>query len=339
MSNDQPTSGQPPEDDPFSKKPPGSQPPPSSGSPYGSAPPPPPPHDPGPYGGGQYGGTDPLAGMPPLAEPGKRILARLIDFLIISIPLYLISLPWGGAVEMSDGGNDDDVSDVFAQTYSGHQLLWSLIALVVYVAYDTYFTHKDGRTLGKRLLKLRVAMLNDGRVPDTGSAFLRAVVLWVAGVAVLPVPVVADQHRVDVHGQAVQAGAPGQGGQDGGGGHQLTDGREGVGTLPAVAVSASASARPPAPTRRVRTGSCPVRGRGCGPRVRQRRGRCHGVRTPRHLSSPLSLCSCAPASGTVTATSRPSASAAVPMTAMPMPDSVRDSSSMARVEKTTVTEP
>lgn len=187
MSNDQPTSGQPPEDDPFSKKPPGSQPPPSSGSPYGSAPPPPPPpYGPGPYGGGPYGGADPLAGMPPLAEPGKRILARLIDFLIISIPLYLISLPWGGAVEVSDNNNDDNVSDVFAQTYSGHQLLWSLIALVCYVAYDTYFTHKDGRTLGKRLLKLRVAMLNDGRVPDTGSAFLRAVVLWLPALLCCP---------------------------------------------------------------------------------------------------------------------------------------------------------
>ncbi|MEU1348053.1 RDD family protein [Streptomyces sp. NPDC005795] len=185
MSNDQPTSGQPPEDDPFSKKPPGSQPPPSSGSPYDSAPPPPP-YDPGPYGGGPYGGTDPLAGMPPLAEPGKRILARLIDFLIISIPLYLISLPWGGAVEMSDNNNDDNVGDIFAQTYSGHQLLWSLIGLVCYVAYDTYFTHKDGRTLGKRLLKLRVAMLNDGRVPDTGSAFLRAVVLWVPALLCCP---------------------------------------------------------------------------------------------------------------------------------------------------------
>lgn len=185
MSNDQPTSGQPPEDDPFSKKPHGSQPPPSSGSPYGSAPPPPP-YDPGPYGGGRFGGTDPLAGMPPLAEPGKRILARLIDFLIISIPLYLISLPWGGAVEMSDNNNDDNVSDIFAQTYSGHQLLWSLIGLVCYVAYDTYFTHKDGRTLGKRLLKLRVAMLNDGRVPDTGSAFLRAVVLWLPALLCCP---------------------------------------------------------------------------------------------------------------------------------------------------------
>ncbi|MFE3941145.1 RDD family protein [Streptomyces sp. NPDC059118] len=186
MSNDQPTSGQPPEDDPFSKKP--HEPPPSSGSPYDSAPPPPPPYDPGPYGGGgPYGGADPLAGMPPLAEPGKRILARLIDFLIISIPLYLISLPWGGAVEMSDNnGNGSGVSDVFSQTYSGHQLVWSLIGLVVYVAYDTYFTHKDGRTLGKRLLKLRVAMLNDGRVPDTGASFLRAVVLWLPALLCCP---------------------------------------------------------------------------------------------------------------------------------------------------------
>ncbi|WP_406014727.1 RDD family protein [Streptomyces sp. NBC_00984] len=189
MSNDQPTSGQPPEDDPFLKKP--HEPPPSSGSPYDSAPPPPPPpYDPGPFGGGgPYGGVDPLAGMPPLAEPGKRILARLIDFLIISIPLYLISLPWGGAVEVSDNngnGNGNGVGDVFSQTYSGHQLLWSLIGLVVYVAYDTYFTHKDGRTLGKRLLKLRVAMLNDGRVPDTGASFLRAVVLWLPALLCCP---------------------------------------------------------------------------------------------------------------------------------------------------------
>ncbi|MGW2111085.1 RDD family protein [Streptomyces sp. NPDC001948] len=185
MSNDQPTSGQPPEDDPFRKKP--HEPPPSSGSPYDSAPPPPPPYDPGPYGGGPYGGPDPLAGMPPLGEPGKRILARLIDFLIISIPLYLISLPWGGVVEVSENnGSDNDFGDVFSQTYSGHQMIWSLIGLVVYVAYDTYFTHKDGRTIGKRLLKLRVAMLNDGRVPDTGAAFLRAVVLWLPALLCCP---------------------------------------------------------------------------------------------------------------------------------------------------------
>ncbi|MFD4695580.1 RDD family protein [Streptomyces sp. NPDC058463] len=189
MSNEPPPPpGQPPEDDPFSKRPPHGSEPPSGGSPYGSGPPPPPPppHDRDPFGGsGQYGGTDPLAGMPPLAEPGKRILARLIDLLIISIPLYLISLPFGGAVDVTSDG-DDDFGDAIGNTYSGHQLLWSLIGLVVYVAYDTYLTHKDGRTLGKRLLKMRVAMLNDGSVPDTGSALMRAVVLWVPALLCCP---------------------------------------------------------------------------------------------------------------------------------------------------------
>ncbi|MET8727695.1 RDD family protein [Streptomyces parvus] len=188
MSNDQPTPGQPPEDDdPFLKKP-QEPPPPSDGQPYGSAPPPPPPPPPpnDPYGSGAgFGAPDPLAGMPPLAEPGKRILARLIDFLIISIPLYLISLPWGGAVDVN-GDGDDGFGDAVASGYSGHQLLWSIIGLVVYVAYDTYFTHKDGRTPGKRLLKLRVAMLNDGRVPDTGAALMRAVVLWAPALLCCP---------------------------------------------------------------------------------------------------------------------------------------------------------
>lgn len=187
MSNEPPPPGEPPEDDPFSKRPPHGTPPGQDGSPYGGGAPPPP-YDPGPYGGGgPYGGTDPLAGMPPLAEPGKRILARLIDFLIISIPLYLISLPFGGAVDVgNNNANNNDFGNAISNSYNGHQLIWSLIGVVVYVAYDTYFTHKDGRTPGKRLLKMRVAMLNDGSVPDTTSSLLRAVVLWVPALLCCP---------------------------------------------------------------------------------------------------------------------------------------------------------
>ena len=182
MTNEPPSP--PPDDDPFSKRPPQGPPPPHGGSPYDSVPPPPP-RD--PYGGGgPYGGADPLAGMPPLAEPGRRILARLIDFLIISIPLYLISLPFGGAVDVTSDDGTDDFGNAIGNTYSGHQLVWSLIGLVVYVAYDTYFTHKDGRTPGKRLLKMRVAMLNDGSVPDTSSSLMRAVVLWLPALLCCP---------------------------------------------------------------------------------------------------------------------------------------------------------
>ncbi|MFI5754453.1 RDD family protein [Streptomyces sp. NPDC051569] len=188
MSNDSPPPGQPPEDDPFLKKPqepPPQEPPPSDGpshdspygSPYGSGGPSgPPPYDPGGFGGGPYGGTDPYAGMPPLAPFGTRLLARVIDALIIFIPLALISLLAGGLHATRSGTGEWD--NFTNQVNTGTQWIWSVIAIVAYVGYDTLMTKKYGRTLGKRWLKLRVGMLNDGAVPPTGPSLTRALVLW-----------------------------------------------------------------------------------------------------------------------------------------------------------------
>lgn len=137
-----------------------------------------PPYDPNAYGGGPYGGApDPLAGMPPLADFGKRLAARIIDALIVFIPLALLSLLIGGLGVGSDGNGSWD--DIASEVNSGRQWLWSLISLVAYVGYDTLMVKKNGQTVGKRLLKIRVAMLNDGSIPDTRSALLRAAVLWV----------------------------------------------------------------------------------------------------------------------------------------------------------------
>ncbi|MET9347852.1 RDD family protein [Streptomyces termitum] len=196
MSTDQPPPGPPPDDDPFAKRPqdpppagpPPSGPPPHGGNPYGSyPPPPPPPGNPygggtpgGPYGGdpyggtgGGYGGADPLAGMPPLAEPGRRILARLIDWVIIAVPLALIGIPFDIYDRVSEDGAD--FQDAIT---GGGQLAFQLISIVAYVAYDTVLTAQNGQTLGKRLMKLRVAMLNDGSTPPMSQSLLRAVVLW-----------------------------------------------------------------------------------------------------------------------------------------------------------------
>ncbi|MBT2443144.1 RDD family protein [Streptomyces sp. ISL-36] len=206
MSNDPPP-GQPPEDDPFKKPqepppssagspygtpppggpppggppggpPPGGPPPggPSPGSPYGSpydSAPPPPPY--GGYGGG-YGGTDPLAGMPPLAESGRRILARIIDWLIIAVPLALIGIPFDIYTRASEG--DNDFGDTVNSFNGGSQLVFQLITIVAYIAYDTVMTAKNGQTVGKKVMKLRVAMLNDGSTPPMNASLIRAVVLW-----------------------------------------------------------------------------------------------------------------------------------------------------------------
>ncbi|GLX18285.1 MULTISPECIES: RDD family protein [Streptomyces] len=194
MSTDQPPPGDRPEDDPFLKKP--QEPtPPSGGSPYGSPPPPPgggypppPPPPPPPYGGGPgdpygggggYGMPDPLAGMPPLADFGKRLAARVIDLLIVGVPLFLIQLPFGSRRYVVDTDKGEDVTEVITKSYDGTGLVWTLITIVAYVGYDWWLTHKNGRTVGKRAMGLRVAMLNDGSVPPSGPALGRAIVLWV----------------------------------------------------------------------------------------------------------------------------------------------------------------
>ncbi|MER5772572.1 RDD family protein [Streptomyces sp. NPDC001985] len=168
-----------------------------------------PPYDPNAYGGGPYGGApDPLAGMPPLADFGRRLAARIIDALIVFIPLFLISLLFGGWGSGSDGDSWDDIAN---DVNTGRQWVWSLISMVVYVAYDTLMVKKNGQTIGKRLLKLRVAMLNDGSTPDTRSALLRAAVLWVPALLccfcvwwlVIIITIIADKpYRQGLHDKA-----------------------------------------------------------------------------------------------------------------------------------------
>ncbi|MGW5398953.1 RDD family protein [Streptomyces sp. NPDC003952] len=214
MSTDQPPPGPPPEDDPFLKKPQEPTPPPSGGSPYGSPPagagggfpppppgggggyppppppggggypPPPPPYGAGPGGdpyggGGGYGMPDPLAGMPPLADFGKRLAARIIDLLIIAVPLFVIQLLAGDRNRYTVKTNEgEDVTEVITKSYSGSGLVMTLISIVAYVGYDWWFVKKNGQTLGKKWMGLRVAMLNDGSVPQSNAALSRAAVLW-----------------------------------------------------------------------------------------------------------------------------------------------------------------
>ncbi|MFI6661376.1 RDD family protein [Streptomyces sp. NPDC050523] len=177
-----PGSGQPPEDDPFRKQPPPGQ---GSGSPYdapggGGQPPPgqPPPGQPPPHGGGPYiagdpygGGAypnDPLAGMPPLADSGKRTLARIVDMILVGIVVWLLTWPMG-VHEYSVNGNKIEYGKSFAQ---------SVVAAVLYIAYDTFLTSTSGQTLGKKWLNMRVANLNDGSTPSVQTSLARAAVLW-----------------------------------------------------------------------------------------------------------------------------------------------------------------
>ncbi|MFJ2636380.1 RDD family protein [Streptomyces sp. NPDC087422] len=129
-----------------------------------------------PYGGGPggpggpgdpnnpYGGApqDPLAGMPPLADGGKRVLARVIDVIIVLIP--------AGLLDWAAGGTDN-----FS---SGKSAVGGAFFAVLGFLYEWFMTRSTGQTVGKKLMKLRVAMLENGSVPTSAAAGLRALVLW-----------------------------------------------------------------------------------------------------------------------------------------------------------------
>jgi uncharacterized RDD family membrane protein YckC len=160
-------------------EPPGSSPPPSSGSsgpdsPYGS-PPPPPSGEPPRYGGGPYdsnpygdegGAADPLAGMPPLANRGKRLLARIIDALLIGIPVGLVLGLTMGGQNANGGGN--------GPTYTQEG-----IYTIVYLIYEGWMLSRTGQTVGKKLMKIRVAMLANGDAPRGAMGWFRAAVYQV----------------------------------------------------------------------------------------------------------------------------------------------------------------
>ncbi|WP_330458097.1 RDD family protein [Streptomyces sp. NBC_00820] len=131
----------------------------SGGNPYGGG---------GPYDSGGYP-TDPLAGMPPLADSGKRTVARIIDMIIVGIAVYLLT--WAFGVREYDV-NGDTID-------AGKSLGQSIIAAVLYVAYDTILTARHGQTLGKKWFHMRVANLDNGATPSFQTSLIRALVLWI----------------------------------------------------------------------------------------------------------------------------------------------------------------
>ncbi|WP_127358673.1 RDD family protein [Actinacidiphila soli] len=150
------------DDDPFAKKPESDQEPPQpppSGSPYDrppTAPHPPPPPSASPYGSEPP--PDPLQGMPPLANRGRRLLARIVDALIVGIPVYAIM---GAAFRNYDYHN------------TGASYAESVIYAVIYLIYQVFMLTRHGQSLGKMLLKVRVGMLADGSRPTTEAALKR----------------------------------------------------------------------------------------------------------------------------------------------------------------------
>ena len=108
----------------------------------------------------------------PLATPGTRLLAQLIDGgLAIAIYLPMLLVAGLGA----SFGSEPGALAVVGVAVSG-------LGILAYVVYQIYLLSTTGQTLGKRQMKLRIVDANDGSNPGfVRVVLLRSVVLGIVG--------------------------------------------------------------------------------------------------------------------------------------------------------------
>lgn len=102
-----------------------------------------------------------------LAPLGRRLLARIVDTLVLSLAVTVVILASAG-LQMAvaeDGG---------VYIASG-AVAWALIAAIV-LGYEPLWTCRYGATIGKHICDLRVVRAADRTPLSTGMAILR---LWI----------------------------------------------------------------------------------------------------------------------------------------------------------------
>jgi len=118
----------------------------------------------------------PYAGQVSYAGFWIRLLARLLDGLILGIPfaiLFGIFGAFGALFANSSSSSDQTAQGAAVALFGGVFLLLYLFALVVTVGYWIYFWGSTGQTLGMRLLRLRIVDAKTGGPIGYGRAAIR----------------------------------------------------------------------------------------------------------------------------------------------------------------------
>ena len=120
-------------------------------------------------GGGPGGYTK--ANLP---SPWVRLLARIIDGLILFIPAIIIGIIFGattgGVGGFSSGGFSTD----------GGAIIASLLAGLIGLAYEYFFLSKDGATPGKKVMSIKVISEDGSELGSDGA--IRRLILAAAGI-------------------------------------------------------------------------------------------------------------------------------------------------------------
>lgn len=100
---------------------------------------------------------------------GRRVIAIIIDGLLLAIPFWLLSALFGTA-SAQDG-------QVGASLSGMGFLLYSVVVFAYFVLMEGYL----GQTVGKMLLGIKVVREDDGEVPGLGTAAIRTLLRLIDG--------------------------------------------------------------------------------------------------------------------------------------------------------------
>lgn len=141
---------------------------------YGAPPPPgygPPPPPPG-FGPSGYGMGGPAPG-PVYADMGRRLVAWIIDGLLLGVLFTILGfiLLGGAATQLSVDEETQEVSGMgaFFGAYFGYIVLVAVLSL----AYQVVLIALRGATIGKQVMGIQVVRESDLGIPGWGPSVLR----------------------------------------------------------------------------------------------------------------------------------------------------------------------
>nr|WP_246361130.1 RDD family protein [Haloechinothrix aidingensis] len=124
---------------------------------------------------GEY--THLATGVPvKLASLGNRFLARLLDGLIIGVPMTIVMM----IIVFAMAPSADEIArgETSGFGFAGFMLLMPVLMAIAYVIYETLMIGPRGQTLGKQVVGVKVVLATTGQVPGAGKAAGRSGVMF-----------------------------------------------------------------------------------------------------------------------------------------------------------------
>lgn len=121
--------------------------------------------------------TGPAPGVA-FAPHGPRLVAYILDGLILSVAAIVVSVPWLVALGATGGFDRDGPRDPV--TFTIATIAWVLVIGAMSLLYFPFFWQRSGQTPGMRPFHLWVVLDRDGTGFGWGTALLRVLGMYVA---------------------------------------------------------------------------------------------------------------------------------------------------------------